>query len=234
MENIRRPNLFLVGQPKSGTTALYNFLKQHPDVFACRVKEPDFFCKDFILESDRYHGQQSFYLHKWSRNISDYLSLFCGAKSESIIAESSTSYLYSSVAADEIYKFNPGAKIIILLREPISFLYSLYVQRSLTAGENVEDFGTSVSLEKSRRLGQCIPTMIKYPSALLYSERVKYAEQIVRYFDLFGTSNVKVIIFETFKEHNEVVYDEVLRFLGISVHVAINSLGGFEEDHPAN
>jgi len=132
--------------------------------------------------------------------------------------ECSTSYLYSKVAAAEIHKFNPRAKIIILLREPVSFLYSLYSQRILTAKENVKDFKTSISLEKKRKLGQDIPSAIKHPSALFHSERIKYSEQVVRYYDLFGKSNVKVNIYEVFKENNKAIYNEILKFLGINTN----------------
>jgi len=214
---MKKPNLFIVGHPKSGTTALYNFLKQHPDIFMCPVKEPNFFCKDFIEESDLFHKQKSFYLDSWSREQKAYLSLFANVKSEKIIGECSISYVYSKVAAAEIQKFNPCAKIIILLREPVSFLYSLYSQTaSLLARENVKDFKTSISLEKQRKLGQDIPSTVKRPSALFYSERIKYSEQVVRYYDLFGKSNVKVIIYEDFKRNNRAIYKDILKFLDIS------------------
>ena len=216
---MKKPNLFIVGHPKSGTTALYNFLRQHPNIFMSPIKEPRFFCKDFIKESDLFHKQKCFYLDAWSREQAAYLSLFADVKSEKIIGECSTSYLYSKVAAAEIHKFNPRAKIIILLREPVSFLYSLYSQTAfLLARENVKDFKTSISLEKQRKLGQDIPSAIKHPSALFHSERIKYCEQFVRYYDLFGKSNVKVNIYEVFKENNKAVYNEILKFLDVNTN----------------
>lgn len=213
---MKKPNLFIVGHPKSGTTALYNFLRQHPDIFMSPIKEPRFFCKDLIKESDLFHKQKRFYLDDWNREQAAYLLLFTDAKREKMIGECSTSYLYSKVAAAEIHKFNPYAKIIILLREPVGFLYSLYCQRCLNARENVKDFKTSVSLEKQRKLGQDIPSTIKHPSALFHSERIKYCEQVVRYYDLFGKSDVKVIIHEVFKENNKVVYNEIVNFMGVN------------------
>jgi len=213
---MKKPNLFIVGHPKSGTTALYNFLRQHPNIFMSPIKEPRFFCKDFIKESDLFHKQKCFYLDAWSREQAAYLSLFADVKSEKIIGECSTSYLYSKVAAAEIHKFNPRAKIIILLREPVSFLYSVYSHRLLNARENVKDFKTSLSLEKQRKLGHNIPSAMKLPNELFYSERIKYCEQVVRYYDLFGKSNVKVIIYEDFKRNNRAIYKNILKFLDIS------------------
>lgn len=215
---MKKPNLFIVGHPKSGTTALYNFLRQHPDIFMSLIKEPCFFCKDLIRESDLFHTQKRFYLDDWSREQAAYLSLFADVKSEKIIGECSTSYLYSKVAAAEIHKFNPHAKIIILLREPVSFLRSSYSQRLLTARENAKDFKTSVSLEKQRKLGQDIPSTIKRPSAMFHTDRIKYCQQVARYYDLFGKSNVKVIIYEDFKENNKVIYNEILKFLCVNTN----------------
>ena len=118
-----KPNLFIVGQPKSGTTALHQFLGQHPEIFMSSIKEPHFFCSDFHLESDRAYGKQRFFDF---RNESAYLQIFAKAEGAEIAGESSTNYLYSQVAAEKIYNFNPDAKIIIILREPAKFLYSLH------------------------------------------------------------------------------------------------------------
>ena len=94
-----KPNLFIVGAPKSGTSALYRFLKQHPDIFMPKYKEPHFFSKDLQKESDIFHG---FLKHYPFRSEDQYLSLFSGAKDEKIIGDASTHALFSNVAAKEI------------------------------------------------------------------------------------------------------------------------------------
>ncbi|MCK4788416.1 MAG: sulfotransferase [Desulfobacteraceae bacterium] len=212
---MKKPNLFVVGQPKAGTTALYYMLAQHPRIFMSPVKEPAFFCKDFIEESDLFHKQRHFYLEDWSRKQEAYLRLFAGVSNEEIIGECTTSYLYSKVAAAKIFKFNPHAKIIALLREPVDFLYSLHDHCTRVGFEDVQDLKISMSLENERKSGCNIPRMIKHPSALFYSERIKYCEQIVEYYNLFGKSNVKVIIYEDFNQNNGEVYREILEFLGV-------------------
>lgn len=209
---MKKPNLFIVGQPRSGTYALHYFLSQHPEVFMSEDKEPLFFCKDFHEESDLFHKHRAFFRY---RKESDYLSLFAAAKNEKFAGESSTHYLFSKVAAREILKFNPDAKIIMMLREPVSFLYSLYSQHFVRSQENVGDFETALSLEKERKSGRKIPPTVYCPRFLFYSERIKYYEQIVRYYDLFDKSNIKVIIFDDFKQQNDVIYKDVLGFLNV-------------------
>ena len=153
-----KPNLFIVGQPKSGTTALHQFLGQHPEIYMSSIKEPHFFCADFHLESDRAYGKQRFYDF---RSESAYLQLFSKAKNVKIAGESSTNYLYSQVAAEKIYNFNPDAKIIIVLREPAQFLYSLHSHYVKFTEENEPDFLTALALETKRQQEETLSPRVK-------------------------------------------------------------------------
>lgn len=207
-----KPNLFIVGQPKSGTTALHQFLGQHPQIYMSSIKEPHFFCEDFHSESDRYYGKQRFFDF---RTEAEYLKLFEQADREIIAGESSTNYLYSQVAAEKIHQFNPDAKIIILLREPAKFLYSLHSHYVKFTEENEADFETALSLETLRREGKFTSPRVTSPSYLYYSDRVKYYEQIKRYYERFERSQIKVVIFEDFRANNQEVYQEILEFLEV-------------------
>ncbi|MEA5536085.1 sulfotransferase [Crocosphaera sp. XPORK-15E] len=209
---MKKPNLFLVGQPKSGTTALHYFLSKHPDIYMAKYKEPLFFCKDFHEKSDSYHGSP-LYFH--FRNKNSYLKLFANAMSEKVIGESSTGYLYSKVAASEIYTFAPDAKIIIMLREPVQFLYSLHNQYVNQLEENEKDFVKALALEPLRKEGKYIPKKVSCPFVIFYSERAKYYEQLKRFYDLFPKSNIKLIIYEDFRENNELIYREILDLLNL-------------------
>ncbi len=209
---MKKPNLFIVGQPKSGTTALHQFLGQHPEIYMASIKEPHFFCQDFHEESDRYHNTRLFFDF---RDEEDYLKLFTKARSVKIAGESSTQYLYSKVAAQRIYDFNPEAKIIIILREPATFLYSLHSHYVKFTEENEEDFLQALALEIIRKAGKARSPRVTTPSYLYYSERVKYYEQVKRYYDLFQPSQIKIILFEHFKQNNEQIYREILEFLQV-------------------
>ena len=108
-----KPNFFIVGAPKCGTTAFNADLKRHPDVFIPERKEIHFFGHDLKLDGER-------------PSLEAYLALFAPSASRCAIGESSVFYLFSRTAADEIYSFNPDAQIIIMLRDPIDMVHSLY------------------------------------------------------------------------------------------------------------
>lgn len=207
-----KPNLFIVGQPKTGTTALHQFLGQHPEIYMSSIKEPHFFCADFHLESDRAYGKQRFYDF---RSESAYLQLFSKAKNVKVAGESSTNYLYSQVAAEKIHNFNPDAKIIIVLREPAKFLYSLHSHYVKFTEENEPDFLTALALETKRKQEEALSPRVTSPSYLYYSQRVQYYQQVKRYCDRFKPEQIKVIIFEEFKSANERIFREILEFLGV-------------------
>ena len=207
-----KPNLFIVGQPKSGTTALHQFLGQHPEIYMSSVKEPHFFCSDFHLESDRAYGKKRFFDF---RSESAYLQLFNRAGKAKVVGESSTNYLYSQVAAEKIHNFNPDAKIIIILREPAKFLYSLHSHYVKFTEENEPDFLTALALESDRKQEKASSPRVTTPSYLYYSQRVQYYQQVKRYYDRFEPEQIKVVLFEEFKSDNERIYREILEFLGV-------------------
>ena len=203
-----KPNLFIVGQPKSGTSALFSFLKQHPAVSACTVKEPQFFCKD--LKS------QHFVLSKTERTLENYLALYEDTGTEYQM-EGSTAYLYSGVAAEEIKAFNPDAKIIVMLREPVDFLYTYHKQllRNSCKFEVVTDFVEALNLEPARREGKHLPTGVFDEKFLWYSERVKYVEHLARFEACFPPENIMVILYDDFRRDNAAMFSQVLGFLNL-------------------
>lgn len=210
---MKRPNLFIVGQPKSGTSALHTFLEKHPGIFMSRPKEPAHFGRDLHEECNRLHGNSKAFFE--FRSEERYLKLFLPAEKEKIAGESSTIYLYSKSSAKEIHEFNPTAKIIVMLREPVSFLHSLHMQYVNNTSENESDFRRALEAEEDRKRGTNIPERVRCPSLLFYSERAKYTEQIQRYLGFFPREQIKIIIFEDFKRDNTKVYKEVLEFLGV-------------------
>ena len=207
------PNLFIVGQPKSGTTSLHTFLSGHPDVLMSLDKEPCYFCKDFIDESDSFHNEKFFFLY---RTEDAYRNLFQNSNDRKICGESTTYYIYSAVAAQEIAKFNPDAKIIIVLRNPVDMLHALHSQYCARAQEDVLDFERALGMEQSRKEGKNIPFNAYFPSMLYYADRVKYALQISRYLKVFPRKNILILSFEEYKMDNAVVFSQILNFLEVS------------------
>ncbi len=185
---MRKPNLFIVGFPKSGTTALYNFLRQHPQVFMTPAKEPFFF-------STEAPKRKVF-------NLDQYLKLFDEAEDEKIVGEASTNYIYSDSAPGNIHEFNPDANIVVMMREPVDFLYSFYHHGFRDARRSA----SFLDWEKQERMKS---TDKRVP------ERVKYEKYLKRYISLFGKKKVKTVIFEDFKSDNILWFQEVLKFLGV-------------------
>ena len=116
LESTKKPGFFIVGAPKCGTTSFYHYLRQHPQIFMPDNKEPHYFGSDLKKRSDEFIKTEE-----------EYLSLFKDADSSQMAGEASTFYLYSKAAQKEIKGFNPHAKIIIMLRNPIDFLHSLRI-----------------------------------------------------------------------------------------------------------
>ncbi|MDX1546899.1 MAG: sulfotransferase [Rhodothermales bacterium] len=206
-----RPSFFIVGNSKAGTTALQRFLRAHPGVFMCRPKEPNYFASDFCRDPD---PGGSFH----PRSEADYLALFDDARPDQLCGEASACYLYSREAARALHAFAPDARLLVMLREPVDFLYSYFLQlrkNPITEGESEPDFRTALALEDERRQGRQIPPGCLLPEFLFYSERVKYAEHLERLFEHFDRRQVKIILYDDFRADNAAVYRDVLDFLGL-------------------
>jgi len=206
---MKKANFFMIGNQKSGTTAMYEFLKQHPDIFMTYIKEPFYFSTDLLKEQKEKEGKLPYYMSK-----KGYEELFDDWKSEKIGGEASATYLFSKDAAKNIYKYNPDAKILMILREPVSYLYSLHMQNTISNGED-QDFKTALALESNRTKGKDLPRLYTYKTYFYYSEWTKYTEHVQRYLKLFPKKNIKIIIFDDFKEDNKKVYNDVLEFLDL-------------------
>lgn len=198
-----KPNFFIVGAPKCGTTALYTYLSAHPDVFMPDRKEPHFFGSD--LE----------HLPIDARSLDEYLGLFAPAGDKKRIGEASVYYMISHTAAQEIAAFNPAAHIIIMLREPVDMLHSLYHHLLYSGSETEATFEAALAAEPDRRAGRRLPPTMRRRQSLYYREIVAYTAQVERYFNAFGRDAVHVILFDDLKRDTAAMYRDVLAFLGI-------------------
>ncbi|MBN1970366.1 MAG: sulfotransferase [Candidatus Delongbacteria bacterium] len=203
---------FIVGHPKCGTTFLYNVLSHHPEIFLPDFKEPKYFCTDLHLESDLYYGRKALYP---IRTEKEYLALYIKANVP-ILGDASPIYLFSHNAAKNIHAFNPDAKIIIVLREPVSFLRSFHFEQVFQLAENETDFIKALSLEDERRKGNHISEFVQTPRYLFYSEWVDYRSQIQRYTDLFDINNIKLYIFEDIISNEKEHIQDLLSFIGVN------------------
>jgi hypothetical protein len=214
-DRLRVPDFFIVGHPKCGTTALYEMLRRHPQIYMPDLKEPRFFASDM---RQRFQPARAGPLPE---TLDEYLALFVGAEPQQRIGEASPSYLTSRTAAAQIARLQPAARIIAILREPASFLRSLHLQLLQSHVEVKKDLRTALSLEDERREGKRVPRRSHRPQELLYSDNVRYVEQLRRYHAAFGAEQVLVLIYDDFRRDNEGAVRAVLRFLEVEDTVPI-------------
>jgi hypothetical protein len=205
----RVPEFFIVGHHKCGTTALYEMLKRHPQIYMPDIKEPRFLASDMRARFQPARG------HSLPETLEDYLSLFSAALPGQRVGEASPSYLFSHTAARNIAEVQPEARSIAILREPASFLRSLHLQLLRSHVETEKDLPKAVSLEQSRSEGRDIPRRSHLPQLLQYSEHVRYVDQLRRYHAVFPPERVLVLIYDDFQSDNEATMRGVLRFLDV-------------------
>lgn len=188
----KKPNLFLVGFPKCGTTSLWVYLKSHPEIYMCPIKEPRFFGT-----SNRKGSKRTI------SNLKDYLGLFKEATKEKVIGEASVTYINNPSSATKIHDFNPNSKILILVRNPVEYLRSLYQNGRKNGLEKETDF------KKAFKNSKYLP----------YSSWVKMSKKIKRYIRIFGKEKVKIIVLEELIKKPKKTYKELLCFLDVDTSV---------------
>ena len=214
----RIPDFFIVGHHKCGTTALYEMLKRHPQIYLPRIKEPRFFASDLRPRFQSSRG------HLLPQTLEDYLSLFTAATPEQRMGEASPSYLFSHTAAARIAEVQPAARSIAILREPASFLRSLHHQLLRSHVEVERDLGKAISLAPSRREGKHIPRRSHLPQLLQYSDHVRYVDQLHRYHAQFPPEQLLVLIYDDFRNDNQTAVRAVLRFLEVDDEYPIEEI----------
>ncbi len=212
----RMPDFFIVGQPKCGTTALGDVLRAHPQIFMPANKELWFFAEELRERMPpRPEGTPA--------TIEEYSEQFRRATKDQVAGEATVLYLWSRTAARAIAEVQPDAKIVAIVREPSSLLRSLHLQFLQTHVEAEPDLRTALALEPERREGRQIPKHTYWPAALMYSEHVRYVEQLQRYVDLFGRERMMVGVYDDYRADNDSFVRGVLRFLEVDDTVPISN-----------
>ena len=199
-----KPNLFIIGAPKCGTTSLCYYLEAHEQVCFSYPKEAKFFHTDFNKK------------HRLFFNENEYLKNFKNINSKTkIIAEGTVWYLYSENAIKNILDFNKDAKFVVMLRNPIDLAYSLHSQLLYGGDENIDSFYDAWYLQKQRLNGYNIPPFCRDPKSLQYGDIAKLGKQVEKLFSIVKREDLHIIMFEDFKNNTKKVYEDLLRFLEI-------------------
>jgi hypothetical protein len=210
----RVPDFFIVGHEKCGTTALFNILRQHPQIFMPDLKEPRFFFRD-RPQSDSTKEWIGAGADLRPGTLDAYLSLFADAGTEQRAGEASPQYIRSPDAARLIAQVQPGARIIAVLREPTSLVQNFHLNNLLTLVEDERDLRKAIALEGQRREGLHIPPGSRAPDRLFYCDHVRYGEQLQRLQSHFPAEQIMVILYDDFRRDNDGTARRVLRFLDI-------------------
>jgi hypothetical protein len=207
------PNFYLAGVPKCGTTSLYTYLLEHPNVFlpepvggSMKQKEPMYFATD-LREDQDYTDQDA------------YLDLYADVDAEHrAIGDASVLYLYSNVALEQIRATVPNARIVVMLRNPIEAVVSYHAELYKTLAEDVASFEQAWRLQELRRRGEAIPATCHSPARLQYYDVYDYPTQIERLWSNFPNDQTLILLFDDFKADTAACYRQIQSFLGLPRH----------------
>jgi sulfotransferase family protein len=196
---MRKPNFFILGAPKCGTTSIASWLGGHPNVFISAVKEPHFFNTD-----DR----------QGISTLRAYENLFSAANhNHYAVGEASVWYLFSTEAVKNILQYQPGARFIVMVRNPIEMAPALHAEMMISGHENIRDFAAAWEHQERRRQGQWLPPFSWAHRRFLYGDVCKLGSQIERLLSAVPASRVLAIVLDEIISDPRQQYLRVLRFL---------------------
>lgn len=196
------PNFIVIGAAKAGTTSIYNYLNQHPDVYMSPVKEPKF----FWLEQEHIDlsiERNKIVLDKYVDTLVEYEKLFEGVKNEKAVGEASTVYMTVPKVPERIKKYIPDAKIVAILRDPIERARSAHSWNVQIGIEPVYSFEKAVKDELSTsswrdNLGPGL-----------------YFEHLKKYFETFQRDQIGIYIYDDLRDNPIGLMQDLYRFLGV-------------------
>jgi hypothetical protein len=219
------PNFFLAGAPKAGTTSLYHYLDQHPQIYMCPIKEPCYFASEFrpgncaeqrvrsvksgqrelrkYLDGPMRERRFGGMVNDWE----DYVRLFQHVRGETAIGEASAGYLWSETAARNIHAKIPDAKILLILRDPADRAFSQYLHQVTVGGLRLS-FRQQIEANlrnRSRKFS------LQYP--LL--EFGLYHAQVKRFLDLFPRRNICIHLYDDYCADAAHAMATIFGFLGV-------------------
>ena len=205
---MKQPNFLIIGSPKSGTTSLYQYLSQHPEIEFSDRKEPKFFCwKDKDLDFCGNEKVLEQIKQSTIQDLNSYLMLF-QKKEARFIGEASADYFHTEIAPQNIREFNPRMKLILVLRNPIERAYSDWRHNVKMGYEPVKSFRKAIACIGERRLRNGVPYFE-------YLEKGNYSKHLKRYYEFFDPENILVLTFDELEKDANAVCNQIIHFLGI-------------------
>jgi hypothetical protein len=203
------PNFLIIGAAKAGTTSLYEYLKQHPQIWMSPVKETNFFALEGEILDFRGPEDHN-YINKFSiTKIEDYLNLFQGVENQVAIGEASPLYLYHPTAPKRIQHYIPDVKLIVILRNPVDRAYSSFLHLVRDGREPLRIFAQALREEDVR-------IRSSWEHIWHYKQMGFYYDQLNRYFNRFEKQQIRVYLFEDFITNTSCTLKSIFQFLGVN------------------
>lgn len=219
----RLPNFLVIGGMRCGSTSIYSYLREHPDVSMSREKETDYFSLGDLAEEDL---AASVHPHR-ARTREQYLGMFATAGDATAVGEVSPTYLFYPRAAPRIREAIPEAKIVCILRNPVDRAYSHFGFFRKMNVEPIDDFESAVDAEAQRPISE-------FGIQFAYTQASLYAEALRRYTTRFPASNIHIELFDDFAADPVATMSRIYAFIGVrpdfvpDVHVKHNRSGRLE------
>jgi len=197
------PNFIIIGAAKSGTTSLYKYLQEHPDVYVSPQKEPRFFA--VLSDFNKVVGNDEDQKRLWGDSITtleDYIALFDGVRHEKAIGEASPIYIWSKDAPNNIKKYLPEVKLIAILRHPVDRAFSHYLHNLKIGLEKNSSFEDALTDDEQRHYAEYLP-------------QGWYAMLLRRYFDFFPADRIKVFLYDDLVNDPAGLMRTIYQFIGV-------------------
>ncbi len=206
------PDFLLIGAAKSGTTSLYHYLQQHPQIYMCPVNEPNFFALEQVNLERHFRGpvDREILEKHCVTDVQKYQALFASAPPEARCGENSPLYLYSEHAPARIKKLIPQVKLIAILRHPAERAYSNFQQYRRAGIEPLTTFEGALDAEEARIQQGWGPWPFWH-----YARVGFYAEQLRRYMACFPKEQIFVGLYDDLKANPEVFLQQIFGFIGV-------------------
>jgi hypothetical protein len=214
------PDFLVIGAAKSGTVSLYNYLKQHPQIFMSPTNETNFFALETMEMAAHFQGPHDREAVKdvCVTTLADYEWLFAEAPKQQRIGEASPLYLYSALAPGRIKHYIPHARLIVMLRQPAERAFSNYQHYRRVGFEPAQTFQEALKAEPERIAAGWGPWPFWH-----YVQMGFYAEQLARYFALFERQQILVCLYDDFQADSVQVMKKMYRFLGVQADFVPNT-----------
>lgn len=207
------PNFLIIGAAKSGTSSLYMYLEQHPEIFMSPIKEPHFFSFDSVSSITSGPGDT---IIQAITNLDDYKHLFDNVTTEKAIGEASTSYLYRPEAAKRIYDMIPDINLIAILRHPAERAFSAYMHVVRDQREVAKNFEQALAMETIRKQANWDPIWH-------FTNVGFYYDQLTRYYKLFPKDQIKIFLYDELANNPTSLLHNIFEFLDVDANFNIDT-----------